>query len=610
MHSLKKVGKMKTTPEELDLLKKYTWGLGIEHEMHIFHKPAKKGKAVTEYTLFDSHSVVEELLRNFENNKGTLSYDEYEFLKKVPFEKSGRECNGKFVIERVPIKMPEFITDNPFCSIEKDNDLYSITRDITANKERFYDILMRHHPKTAKLVKKYGALTQYPYGMTRYLKCPKSVSPTGVYSYEKNLMPEYNGSYHITLTLPFTQKTSQSRFIRMHQNFCNQLQWIEPLLLTAYFSGDEYAPGSMHDRVRGSFRVMIIGWGNFAGSDVRLFDKMGIGRYAKTPTYWRRKLTFLESDRLAPCLTPSPVARREGAISTLSSDFRTFGATDISRPEHRESGVPMTKPNGVEFRIFDHFQDKYIHHLVVLMALVAENSRKTETQGYVYQNKEWIGTMHAIMKDGYKARLSPAFIKLLREKLRLPIKTTSLVAVDIFKCMYEELWNKNINGKWSKIFHGLHVAHAEIFSAMIFPNVNQKSWQFAFMTMCNRDAKTMKSFNHLTKWVSTQEDSIPYEVFHRAVLSFFGENWECDVEDLAYFYGNFFHLRKNKDGSIHHIKVVDKKSFAREQMLPLKNFNIELVGAFHEDDYSYNIGIFNKSSYAKKPFDFIKKFVD
>jgi hypothetical protein len=106
------------------------------------------------------------------------------------------------------------------------------------------------------------------------------------------LLPEYNGSYHVTFTLPYTDKTTNKEFINMHQNFANQLQWLEPLMLAAYVSGDEYAPGSIKNRVRGSFSVMIIGWVNFAGSDVRLFNK-GIGRYAKTPTYWRKNLNFL-----------------------------------------------------------------------------------------------------------------------------------------------------------------------------------------------------------------------------------------------------------------------------------------------------------------------------
>ena len=60
------------------------------------------------------------------------------------------------------------------------------------------------------------------------------------YFFDKdNLLPEYNGSYHITFTLPYTDKTDNKEFIKMHQNFCNQLQWLEPLLLTSYFSATD-----------------------------------------------------------------------------------------------------------------------------------------------------------------------------------------------------------------------------------------------------------------------------------------------------------------------------------------------------------------------------------
>ena len=59
-------------------------------------------------------------------------------------------------------------------------------------------------------------------------------------------------------------------------------------------------------------------------------------------------------------MKPSPSAVREKGLSSLSSNFRTFGSTDPNRPDHRESGAPMTVPNGIEFRIFDHFNDNYL----------------------------------------------------------------------------------------------------------------------------------------------------------------------------------------------------------------------------------------------------------
>ena len=502
-------------------LYKYTWGLGIEHEMHIFHKPQSSNKNIIDFTLFDSFNTVNRILEEKENSNLSMSYDDYLFLKnEVPFETSGRRCNNQWVIKAVPVKMPEFITSYPFCSIKDDRDISSMVNEIVKLKKRFYNILMLDK-NTQKLVKKYGQLIEHPFGMTRSLRCPID-EKNGLYKFEKNskgndlVLPEYNGSYHVTFTLPYKKTTTNKEFINNHKNFCNQLQWLEPLLLTSYFTGDEYSPGSGEERVRGSFRVMIIGWGNLAGTDIRLLDK-GVGRYAKTPTYWRENLYFKDIEKLNPCYDPSPLALKEKAITSLSSDFRTFGSTDPLKPMNRESGTGMTKPNGVEFRIFDHFSDKYIHHLIMLISLVAENSRVTKTTGYVYKNKIWINELHNIMKNGYKAKISKAYINLLRKKLGLKINTTSIVAIDIFKIIYKELWDKNIDGEWSKIFNCLEKPDYNLFINNLVPEVNKKGWQFAFMVKLNNNIKLLKKFNKLNKYLNNFNE-IDYKDFGNAVI--------------------------------------------------------------------------------------------
>lgn len=565
----------------------YKWGLGIEHEMHIFHTPNNNDKTnITDFTLFDSYSVIEKIMEDKENTKSNLSYDDYLFLKTVPYETSGRRCNEKWVIETVPVKMPEFITDQPFCSIKDKRDIKNMTHEIVLSKERFYDILMRD-PKTQRLVEKYGAFCEHPFGMTRTLKYPINIK-NNTYIFEKTksgkdlVVPEYNGSYHVTMTLPHKENISTKDFIKIHQNFCNQLQWLEPLLLTAYFTGDEYAPGTLQERVRGSFRVMIIGWGNFAGTDIRLLGK-GIGRYAKTPTYWREGLHFKDVEKLRPCYEPSPVALKEGAISSLSSDFRTFGSTDPLRPMHRESGVGMTKPNGIEFRIFDHFSDKYIQHLLILIGLVGENSRVTQTKGYVYENKIWISELHNIMKNGYKAEISKKYINLLRKKLGLKISTTSIIAIDIFKQIYKELWDKNINGEWSKIFHCLNIPK---YDKILIPDVNKKAWQFAFMIKLNKNATLMRNFNLLTQYLNHVK-IINFKDFELAVLEIFGDKWLNDIVDIAYFYESTItlypnkdvKLYKNKNGTINKLEVI-------HDMPILNNFNEKIKNYFGKDNLS------------------------
>lgn len=555
-------------------LNKYKWGFGIEHEVHLFHTPLdKKGNNITEFLLYNSYEVINRILNTMNNSKD-LSYDDYELLKSIPFEKSGRICNGTWVIKPVPILMPELITNSPFCSIKDGRNFKNMVEETIAYRKRLIKILMTDH-ETQNLVKKYGNITQYPYGMTRYLKYPLAIRK-GKYILNKDRVPEYNGSYHLTMTLPYTEKTTHKEFINMHINFCNQLQWLEPLLLTEYFSGDENAPGSLKN-VRGSFRVMIIGWGNLAGTDVRYLKK-GIGRYTKTKNYWRKGLVFEESSKLKPCYKPSPLAKKEGAISSLSSDFRTFGPLP-SNPNERISGAPMTKPNGVEFRIFDHFNDENLKHLVEVIGLVAENSRVTKTVGYVYKNKYWIEALHSIMKYGWKAELPKKYIQLLRKKLGLKIKTNSIIAQDVFHKICLELYNKNKKGIWFKLFHS-NLEKNENYNSYIeklsFPEINKRSWRLAFEMKLNNNKNLLKRFNKLSTILSNK--MLNFKDFEHQVLKIMGSNWKYDVVDIAYYYKDMVlknptEIIKNKNGTIKNIHFFEK--------IPLfKNFNEKIVNHF------------------------------
>jgi hypothetical protein len=537
--------KYNVTNDELNKLKKYNWGFGIEHEMHIYHTPKQGKQNITDFILFDSYDVVQRIY-------DLLNDNEKKIIDQIPYEISGRKCSGQYVVEPTPILMPEFITFNPFCSIDKKRSLLNMILEVEDHKETFYKILKKYDPETKSLIKYYGKLTEHPFGMSRNIKYPM-MRKRNKYILNKKDTTDYNGSYHLTFTLPHTKMIPNKTFIKIHQNFANQLQWLEPLMLTAYFSGDELSPGSNGMRVRGSFRVMMTGWGNLAGSDIRLFGK-GIGRYSKTKTYWRDNLHFKDLEKLKLCYPPNPLAVKEGAITSLSSNFRTFGSTDPRRPEHRESGIKMTPPNGVEFRIFDHFPDVYLDNLVLLVSLVAENSRLKETIDYVYENKIWIDTIQNIMKCGYRAELSYEYIDLLREKLDLKIDSESIIAFDVFEVIYDELWKKNIDGKWSKIFHCMNKPIKPD-----VPEINKESWQFSFAIMLNKNKKTMMKFNILLDTIKKKE-IVEYNDLKKTIEQIMGKKWKNDSYDIAYFLHDYFkaEIIKNKNGTIDRLLLKEK----------------------------------------------------
>ena len=188
-------------------LESYTWGLGIEHEMHIFHKPKDNGENIEDFILFDAESAVLRLIQGKERGTVKLSDKDYNFLKDIPFELSGRVCNKVIVLERVPIKMPELITWQPFCSIKKNRSILNMVQDIKFITKKFFNILKKDK-NAAKLIKKYGELTTYPIGMTRHLKYSE-INDKPYYKFKKDsktskdkLHTDYTGSYHITMTLP------------------------------------------------------------------------------------------------------------------------------------------------------------------------------------------------------------------------------------------------------------------------------------------------------------------------------------------------------------------------------------------------------------------------
>ena len=552
----------------------YTWGLGLEHEMHLFHIPKNNLKeGIKDIILFDSESAIQRLINDAKKKKIKLKASELEFLEKIPFELSGRFCNKVAVLERVPIKMPELISWKPFCSLLENRKTFAI-QEIKLQKEKFVNLLKKDK-LTKELCKKYGDLDEYPFGMTRYLKYGSIKNKEYVFKkdpktgYDK-VHTDYTGSYHITITMPHKKNISNEEFIKIHQNFANQLQWIEPILMIGFFSGDEYAPGSKKDRTRGSFRVMNVGWGNFAGSDVRLL-KTGLGRYAKTHTYWRDNFKLEGSDKLKACYKPSPSALKEGGITSLSTDFRTFG--DNPKGE-RVSGYPMMKSNGIEFRIFDNFDDAYLDNLLLIIFLVMQNAFNYQTKSYVYKNKVWIKELHNLMRHGYSAEISKEYIRALEK--HLDIKLHMIENENICNCLLEALYKKNKNSFYFKLLYSdTEILNKNVNIQDYYSKINEYAWNYAFLLKLNRHSKIKNKLNQFI-YILDYLDKLNVKKTFELLFLVFGEDWKNDMINILMFLKN--------------AKIIDyknlntKKNLIRVNKKIIHEFNWQTINIYM---YSY-----------------------
>jgi hypothetical protein len=551
------------------------WGLGVEHEMQIFHlgkqvkmSPlmAHKKQATLNYEaaniLFDSqestcfisgdmhksgaccklhpdgegncsYHPTGRLKKQIFGTRDKLTDEELEFLKSIDWEATGRYAEGckpsAVIVKRTPVLMPELVT-----SAFTNRTINSIAHEAIFQEEMFIKCQMKN-PFTRDKVEQYGPLVTHLCGTLGNIKVP--LRPTFVedeYELEEASWKDYVGSYHITMTLPHTQNITTKQFVQNHIDCANQIQWIEPLLMTAFFSPDPDAVGQgPKPGIEGSYRVGAVGWGNFAGADVRVFGTQGVTRGAMMESTWRKGLDLKGMERLNRCVkTAKPQYKK--SVSILTSDFRTFNFEDdedkcknLYNPNDcpKADGAPMSPPFGMEIRIFDHFHSEYLIDLLKIITLLAANADRHPAPNYVYKSKSWIGAMQAIMTYGWNAQLTGEYVAVLRKQLGLTLDCKSRIARDIFVALVAELHELNKDS----LLVGLMDETAQI--APRVPDVNRQCWELVFH---NEYLNTlMKHINtHSTRKIYTL--SAFKELIFGNMSPFSQERWRHQVDDICY----------------------------------------------------------------------------
>lgn len=517
----------------------YKWGVGLEHESYMFH--INFDPNIISNKLWDPKCVVKSFilcplegpasevikrdfssLKNKKTGKFLSLYDNKlaSFFKTVvdSFEPTGRRCNNKVVLSPLPgtykkyEQMPEFISYSALASSDVDIDDYKSMKFFFHHIDNFsklyrFTIILEEELKDFKIRSyKYGFIDSFPFGMSSYIKLPKNYKGDK-YDFHKKLFTDYLGSYHTTITLPYTIKTSEKQFIKYHQNFANMIQWLEPLFVSSFFSCHDQCMGryGMEPLPRGSFRVVQVGWGNFAGTDLRKI-KDGVGRYATTNSKWRKGLKFKDSDITGYCWEKSQKLHETepNAKSSFSTDIRTIGS-----PDHKTI-VPMRKGYGIEIRIFDNFPSIHLFSLLKILTYIAEHSRKNTVNEYVYDNKIWIKTTQDILMNGWSTIVDQKYIQLLRQHLNLKIKTKNRIAYHVFKTIVEEIYHLNKDGLWCKYM--LNTQKYKFDNPPFIPEINRLSWHYGFIMKLYHDKNLFMKFNEF------YTDITDFDIFNNIVI--------------------------------------------------------------------------------------------
>jgi len=521
-------------------LRNMTWAMGLEHEAQYFYYPYEDLHTI--YPLYEA--VVFNCLEphiELANDPNTQEDIKIFLSKMAKYEETGRKCHNTLVLDKIwyndePLAMPEFVTTNPFSSLLENRNILSYYDELLHQEKIYHDTINK-----SKTVEKFLKMNniqfgQYPFGMCSDIRVRKNydgISP----ELSKAHYEDYTGSFHITITLPFEEKEKytakdEKDFADMHYNFGALFQWIEPLLLAAYFSTDQRAMGTDEKRIRGSFRVARVAWGNLAGSDMRNPDK-GIGRYAVIKPYWREGFKFHESEILKSCEYPHK--QEPKSLSSFSSNIRTFGP-DPQNPKERISGAKMTIPNGLEFRIFDHFPTEDLFSLMQIMILIAANSRRVKVTDFVYEDNDWIEAVQSIMLNGWRTEVSIIFIKKLEKIFDLKIAQKTEMAWDVLDALVKALYEKNKDSDIMFLLYNGGIPK--------IPMINKYSWDFAFLLRLLKDDKIYEAF---LKLLSDMIDETSIYKIRDSVVKRFGPKWKNNWLDILYFLSGKKLIKINDD---------------------------------------------------------------
>ena len=212
----------------------------------------------------------------------------------------------------------------------------------------------------------------------------------------------------------------------------------------------------------------------------------------------------------------------------LSSDFRTFSFDYTDKCPGKEcpkvSGGKMVYPNGVELRIFDHFNSFYLISLVRILVYIAENSRVKECKKYIYTDTSWKSTLKEIMKQGWNAKITNRYLKLLRDNLGLELNIVNGNAFQVLKTLVDELFEKHKDGLYpSLMMQEKYTSPPEI------PSVNRLSWQLSFNKEYGNEFKKFMNINlPINKIISKKEfEKLFFKTYSKKM-------WKDDLDDVLY----------------------------------------------------------------------------
>lgn len=445
----KKIKTIKKIPSNVKKLitknKNIEWGLGVEHEFMLCYDTSTTKNFVNNILEKISGPIDEkkkkEITKVISGNKKfyyVIPYIDNFNMKEVNIEASG--LNNLPMYE---IKNMKFYNVNIKDII---NELDDQRERLNSNLEKA--ISSKINKKLAPIETKFGAEHLI------FNTCPNNnyVSFQNNPGFEclgnDNIKTDidYTGSYHFWITLPYHKTDKEEDIKLLHQKSIFLLQSIEPLLC-AYFGSCDPTINNTNKKklIRGSYRTANNIYANFGMAPGYNYNSPDM--YARVVKKMSSRTLKIDSylNKLSETLKkPLKLTDYPNYIQFVYNQPWGYG-TDF----RRKYGI-----KGFEFRIWDHFPQKYLSDILKIVYLLATHAYDISHQNlkYPFDNESWHNTMYECLMNGYQGKVESRYIEYLNSQYELDLninKKDTSIFEDLINTLYKKVLKDSEHHYWT-----------------------------------------------------------------------------------------------------------------------------------------------------------------
>lgn len=238
-----------------------------------------------------------------------------------------------------------------------------------------------------------------------------------------NLAIFNNGTYHINLTAPTRlngvgQIADRKDFVRRHQRIIRIFQWLEPLLIAKYGTGDVLASiKNGYTFAHGSQRVAL-------------------SRYISCGTYNSEEMANGKKNTISA--EGIPITSEYGWYKEFHDNSGYIPLNEVGL----DINFNKHHSHGIEFRIFDWFPEDQLEGIIELLIFAMDQALSLDSVPDPRVNKAWNRLMERAVRKGTN-------LCIWNSELRILSETLGLQGLKGFR--FSEIWkslNKLLRRKW------------------------------------------------------------------------------------------------------------------------------------------------------------------